>query len=373
VLRNDLKDIISLAERLQVVREPAVLATLISAHGSTYRPLGSMMLGGPSSAYMAGAVSGGCLEGYILHWGHEIVRQQSAGLLRFDADPRANDISVPALGCGGSIEVLVERFTPDHLTFLHGCAAAHEADHASVAACIVDDSALPEVTVRRTRWTDGDDWSCFGPHLKSLCERALLSESSVQSSDTSESRALVHYVRPLTRLVILGAGNDARPLCALGRSLGWHVCVADRRARLAIPSRFPEADQVVASDWWSAVRSIRFTPRTAVVLMTHSLTDDLEILPLLVEQPAAYMGVLGPEHRRSWLLRDVDADLPAAFVSRLRGPIGLNLGDRSPTGIAVSIIAEILAELNGRLPAPLYRPDNEEFSVMQSTTAMANG
>jgi xanthine dehydrogenase accessory factor len=373
VHRNDLKDIISLAERLQAAREPALLATLFSANGSTYRPLGSMMLGGPSPAFLAGGVSGGCLEEYILRRGRAIIDEQPAVLLRFDADPRGNASGVPALGCGGSIEVLVERFMPDHLAFLRGCADAHAADHASVAACIVDDPQSAQIGVRRTPWANGDDWSRFDPHLKSLCKRALFSESSVQSSATSLPRALIHYVKPLTRLVILGAGNDAQPLSALGRSLGWHVCVADRRARLATHSRFPEADQVVASDWWSVLQSIRFTPCTAVVLMTHSLTDDLEILPLLVEQPAAYVGVLGPEHRRGWLLRDVDADLPASFVSRLRGPIGLNLGDRSPSGIALSIIAEILAELNGRMPAPLSRLDDEEFSVSHSTTAVANG
>ena len=158
--------------------------------------------------------------------------------------------------------------------------------------------------------------------------------------------------------MILGAGNDARPLCALGHSLGWHVCVADRRARMATHGRFPDADQVVSRRL--ADGRLRFdhgfTPQTAGrMLMTHGLADDAEILPLLAEQPAAYIGVLGPARRRRWLLENVEsaAELSETFVNRLRGPIGLDLGDRSPGGIAVSIVSEILAELNGRTAAPL--------------------
>jgi xanthine/CO dehydrogenase XdhC/CoxF family maturation factor len=108
--------------------------------------------------------------------------------------------------------------------------------------------------------------------------------------------------------------------------------------------------------------------------MTHSLVDDAEILPQLAERPMAYVGVLGPAHRRRWVLDNVqDAnDLPASFVDRLRGPIGLELGDRSPGGIAVSIVSEILAELNSRTPAPLFQSGTAESPVTPSRIAVAN-
>jgi xanthine dehydrogenase accessory factor len=374
MIRNELSEMISLAGRLSAAAEPAVLATLFAANGSTYRPLGSMMLSGPSSAFTAGGVSGGCLEEYIARRGRALTDQRPAVVLSFDADPQSDHADVPSLGCGGSIEVLVERFAPEHLAFLRRFAAAHDADQSSTAACVIDTSASPAISVRRVEWTDGDDATNFDPQLEMLRKRAMAADRSMQGSIGSHLRALVHHVRPLVRLVILGAGNDARPLCTLGRSLGWHVCVADRRARLASRARFPDADQVVASDWWTALRSITFTPQTAVVLMTHSLVDDAEILPLLAEQPAAYVGVLGPEHRRRWLLESVEgaAALPEAFVSRLRGPVGLDLGDRSPGGIAVSIVAEILAELNGRTAAPLFQSGIAESVASPSRVAVAN-
>ncbi|HEV2971841.1 MAG TPA: XdhC family protein [Pirellulales bacterium] len=368
-----MNEMISLAGRLNAVAEPAVLATLFAANGSTYRPLGSMMLAGPSSEFTAGGVSGGCLEEYIARRGRVLTDREPAVMLSFDADPRTDRADVPSLGCGGSIEVLVERFTPEHLAFLRRFAAAHDADQSSTAACVIDTSASPDISVRRMLWADGDDPTDFDPQMERLRERAVLAERSVQGSIGSHLRALVHFVRPLVRLVILGAGNDARPLCMLGRSLGWHVCVADRRARLASRARFPDADQLVACDWWTALRSITFTPQTAIVVMTHSLVDDAEILPLLAEQPAAYVGVLGPEHRRRWLLESGEGTvLPETFVNRLRGPVGLDLGDRSPSGIAVSIVAEILAELNGHTPAPLFQPGRAESAAGPSRVAVAN-
>jgi xanthine dehydrogenase accessory factor len=374
MIRNELNEMVSLAERLGAANEPAVLATLFAAHGSTYRPLGSMMLAGPSSAFTAGGVSGGCLEEYIARRGRALTEKQPAVMLSFDADPEADQADVPSLGCGGSIEVLVERFTPDHLAFLRRFAAAHEADEPATAACVIDTSESPAVKVQRMLWNDGGDAANVDPQLELLRERAVRAERSTQGRIGSQLRALVHYVHPLVRLVILGAGNDARPLCTLGRSLGWHVSICDRRARMATRGRFPDADQVAAGDWRIAIDSVMFTPQTAVVLMTHSLPDDAEILPLLAERPMAYIGVLGPAHRRRWVLENVEgaAELPESFVNRLRGPIGLDLGERSAGGIAVSIVSEILAELNGRTPAPLFQLGGEESAGESRRVSVTN-
>jgi xanthine dehydrogenase accessory factor len=337
---------------------------LFSADGSTYRTLGSMMVSGPGSGFIAGGVSGGCLEEYIARRGRELIGRYGATMLSFDTDPDNHGDGVPSLGCGGSIEVLVERCTPDHLTFLRRLSTAQSSDTCSTVASVIDPADLPALTVRRS-WFDQDD-SITDPSLELLRQRAISERRSRHGAVDGSYSALVHYVRPLTRLVLLGAGNDARPLCKLARSLGWHVTVADRRARLATQARFPDADQVIAGDWWSALKEITFTPQTAVVVMTHSVNDDVEILPLLSLVPSAYIGVLGPEHRLGWVLRDAQATaaLSEEFLARVRGPIGLDLGERGPEGIAVSIASEILAAMNGRAATPLSQP---------STRACAGG
>jgi xanthine/CO dehydrogenase XdhC/CoxF family maturation factor len=176
--------------------------------------------------------------------------------------------------------------------------------------------------------------------LQSGCAR-----ESIHKTIAPGIEVLVHYVPPMTRLVIFGAGDDAKPLCDIGASLGWHVSVVDRRARFATSARFPNARSVLAGDWDETVDATTFSPLTAAVLMTHSLDDDARVLSLLSSKPLAYLGVLGPAHRRAWLLA---AEPDVRLAAMLHGPIGLDLGDRSAAGIAVAVAAEILAHLNHR-------------------------
>src|SRR5260221_12773518 len=106
---------IALAERLLATDTPGTLATLFSARGSTYRSLGSMMVSLPG--IHAGGISGGCLEEYVARAGERATRDTPATLLSFSTHPDSDD-DVPVLGCGGSIDVLVERLTPQHLDWL---------------------------------------------------------------------------------------------------------------------------------------------------------------------------------------------------------------------------------------------------------------
>jgi xanthine/CO dehydrogenase XdhC/CoxF family maturation factor len=112
----------------------------------------------------------------------------------------------------------------------------------------------------------------------------------------------------------------------------------------------------VAAEWDHAVEALTFSARTAVVLMTHDLDDDAQLLTRLPARTLPYIGALGPAHRREWLLEQT-ASLDVAGTGmpwlELRGPIGLDLGDRSPAGIAVAVVAEVLAVLNRREPRSL--------------------
>lgn len=347
-MRSELPQLIELAQRLLESGEPATLATLFAARGSSYRSLGSVMVGGPPGA-VAGGVSGGCLEEYIVRHGRALLRDRSAAVLSFDTGADDVDDAKPVLGCGGSIEVLVERMTHDHLEHLQKLAAAYDADLASLVTTTVVE-VHGSITVTRRWGRTGVDDATADLALQAVCDRRSY---SVRTGP--HQRSLVHYVPPLTRLVLFGAGDDVRPVCDLGRSLGWHVTVVDRRARHARADRFPLADAVIAAPWESAVAQTRFTASTAILIMSHSLPDDAALLPLLADKPCAYLGVLGPAHRREALVQLVAevAPLGEDFAARLRGPIGLDLGDRSAAGIAVSVVAEIVAHLNERSGKPM--------------------
>jgi xanthine/CO dehydrogenase XdhC/CoxF family maturation factor len=343
---------IKLAERLLTTNTPGTLATLFSVRGSTYRPLGSMMVSLPG--LHAGGISGGCLEEYVARAGERATRDAPAAVLSFSTYPDSDD-DIPVLGCGGAIDVLVERLTPTHLGWLRRFSSACEADEPSLAACVVTRSDRGLVA-QRTWLLGAHEEIVAARAMRALCAETLQKGRSHYLALGNGRDLLLQYVPPLTRLVIAGAGDDAQPLCELGSALGWHVTVIDRRARLATTARFPHANTVLAADWDEALRPVVFTPHTAAVLMTHSLHDDARALSQLSTKDCAYIGVLGPSQRLRWLIEEVSVQgttLTTSCLARLRGPIGLDLGDRSPAGIAVAITAEILASMNRRRGQPL--------------------
>ena len=351
-IQQELAAMVTLAKRLLASDTPGTLTTLFSARGSTYRPLGSMMVSFPGTR--AGGVSGGCLEEYVARAGERATRTTPSVMMHFTTHPYSSD-EIPVLGCGGSVDLLVERLTPPHLTLLEQLAAAHQRDACSLLACTVERSHQ-SITVTRG-WLSTADGSQETRNELTQIRREVAADGRSRHATLDFNRELlVHYVPPLTRLVIFGAGDDVRPLCDVGASLGWHVSIVDRRARLATRTRFPNADAVLAADWAEAVEQLHLTPSTAAILMTHSLEDDARVLSLLPMSRLSYIGALGPAHRRQWLLEEVAARgvrLMDDVAAKLRGPIGLDLGDRSAVGIAVSVAAEILAALNARDAQPL--------------------
>src|SRR5258705_11063917 len=133
-MTDELAEMIARAKRLLAAGTAGALSTLFSPGGSTYRPVGSMMVSLPGMH--AGGVSGGCLEEYVARVGERATRTAPVVMLRFSTPPDSED-DVPVLGCGGSIEVLVQRLMPDHVTLLEQFADASECDDSSTLACRV--------------------------------------------------------------------------------------------------------------------------------------------------------------------------------------------------------------------------------------------
>src|SRR5712671_2065214 len=164
-MKQELAAMIALAERLVASGTPGTLSTLFSARGSTYRTLGAMMVSLPGMH--AGGVSGGCLEEYVARAGERATRNTSAVMLRFSTHPDSDD-DVPVLGCGGSIDLLVERLTSDHITLLEQLATASERDEYSLLACVVT-RAGQSLSVTR-EWRRRADGSCrLMPELTGIC------------------------------------------------------------------------------------------------------------------------------------------------------------------------------------------------------------
>lgn len=336
---REIREIVSASQRLAQEGREAVLATVVRTRGSTYRKAGARMLV-TESEWVAGAISGGCLEQDLLRkawWRTESGR----ALVTYDgAGGDADEISWGfGLGCDGSVDVLLERLRPglavDPIAPLR---AAVERRQRSVIATV------PEGLGRLVLADGGAVHSDLPPVLR---ERVTAEAQAVLSGAASElEHAYYELVAPPHSLVIFGSNYDALPMVHCARALGWDVTVVEKRPTASTQRRFQVADRIVTGRAPEVVPRALGDGAPAVVVMTHHYEEDRELLRVLLEHETAYLGVLGPRVRTERLLDELQA-CPVQR-ERVHGPIGLDLGGRAPEDVALSVIAEVQAKLHGR-------------------------
>ncbi|HZD80892.1 MAG TPA: XdhC family protein, partial [Actinomycetota bacterium] len=166
------------------------------------------------------------------------------------------------------------------------------------------------------------------------------------------ARAFVEVLEPPLRVLICGAGHDAAPLVRAAAGLGWSPVVADDRGEFLNRERFPEASEFVALERPEDVAKAAPIDRaTFVVVMTHNFLRDKDYARSLIDTPARYVAMLGPNARTERLLtelREEGVEIPQHFLERVHGPAGLDLGAEGPEEIAAAIVSEIIAVKRGR-------------------------
>jgi xanthine/CO dehydrogenase XdhC/CoxF family maturation factor len=154
------------------------------------------------------------------------------------------------------------------------------------------------------------------------------------------------------RLVVFGAGDDARPMVQMAALLGWNVVVVDGRPQWARAERFPEACRVVVAEGFEELDGLEIGARDAVVVMTHSYEQDRVWLAGALRCGPRYLGLLGARHRSALLVSEAAAKLGWSVERVCEGlfaPVGLDLGGEGAEAIALAVIAEIQACCEGKL------------------------
>ncbi|HLI68475.1 MAG TPA: XdhC/CoxI family protein [Ktedonobacteraceae bacterium] len=154
---------------------------------------------------------------------------------------------------------------------------------------------------------------------------------------------------PPPRLIIVGAGHIAIPLTTFAKTLNYRVVVVDARAAFATRERFPHADELIVEWPDTYLEKADLNPSTAVAVLTHDPKFDEPSLKVILNHEVGYVGAIGShktgEERNERLLRQ---GLSKEQIQRIHGPIGLNLGGKTPEEIALGIMAEIVATRYGR-------------------------
>ncbi|HKS28132.1 MAG TPA: XdhC family protein [Pyrinomonadaceae bacterium] len=367
---NEVRALVEAFDEANMRGERSALATVVSVEGSSYRRAGARMLvceGGAST----GMISAGCLESDVIEHAKRVIKSGEAKLVEYNTATTSDEMAWGlGLGCNGIVRVLVEPLTPDSL-YIEALRRSCEANAAPAWVATLyqhapsesaTDSALIETGARLFLDEEGTVRSdkLSGP-LSVLLEnevRALAREEVTSAGftlDVSEAgvAVLIETLMPPVPLVIFGAGHDALPIVELARGLGWQTEVVDPQARPISLSRFGVADKVTLSRPEDVASRVKITPRTLTLLMSHNYSHDLALLKFLLASPARYIGVMGPRKRTRRMLSEL-AENEETFrpeegeMSRLYSPAGLDIGASSSAEIALSIVAEMRAVLEGR-------------------------
>jgi xanthine/CO dehydrogenase XdhC/CoxF family maturation factor len=303
----------------------AALATLVSVEGSSYRRAGARLLLRPDGTRL-GSISGGCLEEDVLARAQRVAANGKAEVVVYDTTAENDLVWGVGLGCHGVVKVLIEP----------------------LSAKVEWAAALAE------RWRRRE---CGTVTVRYESDRhEALGTFHHDAAAQPQAGCFVQRIAPPTKLAIFGAGNDAQPLARMASGLGWVVTVCDPRPAMAEANRFPEASAVITGAPETLVPRAKLDAESVAVVMTHHYVHDVPLLRALMPTPVRYIGLLGPRKRAEKILRDLQADgveLSDGQRSRLHAPVGLDIGAEGPDQVALSIVAEIQAELSGRDGRPL--------------------
>ncbi|MDM0034643.1 XdhC family protein [Variovorax sp. J22P271] len=295
----------------------ALLSTVVRTWGSSPRPVGSIMALAEDGA-VVGSVSGGCIEDdliarYSRAHGDGVMPTGAPALVKYGIT--ADEAHRFGLPCGGTLELLLE-YDPD-------------AESLKTLVAALEQGRLMQRTVR-------------------LADGAVaLAEATSPAELLVDDTELVNTFGPEYRMLLIGAGQLAEYLATMAKFSGFAVTLCDPRTEyhtawtlpgVAITTEMPD----------DAVTAFKPDRRTCVVALTHDpKLDDLALLEAL-QSEAFYVGAIGSrrnaEARRERMIEHFEQT--AQSLARLRGPIGIYIGSKTPPEIAVSVMAEILAVKN---------------------------
>ncbi|WP_299985496.1 XdhC family protein [uncultured Ruegeria sp.] len=301
----------------------AALATVVETWGSAPRRVGAQLVIA-GDGRIEGSVSGGCVEGAVIVEALEAIEEGEARLLEFGVSD--DDAFAVGLACGGTIRVLVEPI---------GTVLPEPMLAELVAARAQREPLAYEVNVETGH---------RALRRAAYAERLRMDRSGFEE----DGQTFVAIHNPPLRLIVVGAVHIAQALVPMARIAGYDPAIVDPRDAFASDARFP--GETILTDWPDeAVSKLGLDARTALVLLTHDPKLDDPALQAALSANVFYIGALGSKRTHA---KRVDRMTQAGFsddqISRIHGPVGLDIGAASPSEIAVAILAQMTAVLRGK-------------------------
>ena len=361
---NEVRALVQAFDAAVAAGERCALATIVSVEGSSYRRPGARLLvreGGET----AGSISAGCLEGDVIERAKRVISDGEAELAVYSNASTSDEMAWGlGLGCNGTVNVLIEPIFADSI-YIDALRRSLnlQADAAPITVATVYECTDPAIAGIEPggRLIVDEDGEVRTEHLdesRASMLAAKLDPGLVAGPVSCELgdaivNVFVEHLVPSTPITIFGAGADALPIVELAQGLGWSVEVVDPQCRAVSRERFAIADKVTLARPEEVAGSVKVTPRTLAIVMSHDYVNDRQLLQFLLASPARYIGVMGPRKRTERMMEEIasaDRELISerSGMERVYAPIGLDIAANSPAEVALSIVAEMRAVLNGR-------------------------
>jgi len=308
---NELDDILTPLSVWLKDKKKVALATVISTWGSSPRPVGGQMAI-DSNGQIIGSVSGGCIEGAVITEG---INSINDGKTRVKDYGITNDMAWEVgLACGGELKVLIQPLNIEDELVFH----------------IVNNIKKRELTKVKI--------NCLTGSRK--IDNSITNELSYYDKQKNE---FIHIIDPKPRLFIVGAVHIAQALISIARNADFEIILIDPREHFATQERFPNCK--ILNEWPDeALSNFTLDQATHLVTLTHDPKIDDPALIHVLKRNIGYIGSLGSKKTHQ---KRCDRLLHLNFskndLSKIHGPIGLDIRAKTPAEIAISIMGEIVS------------------------------
>jgi xanthine dehydrogenase accessory factor len=337
-------------------KEKLALATLITRMGSAPRGVGANYLIKEDGSSL-GSIGGGCVEAEVWQGAKEVMKKGKGGVLHFELT--SEQLAEGGLICGGNIDIFLEPLKEAFLNIYQEVVRLKQKGGSAILATLISvDGAFPKgesskVLIKVSGEKIGSLLN--GEELEqrilkegeaSLREkkpRVIVIGSGREDGLWKKMEILLEPISSEPTVYIFGGGHISQQLSPLAKRVHFKVVVIDDREMFANRERFPEADEVVVSEFAKCFDGLDIDPSSYIVIVTRGHLYDGSVLEQAVKTNARYIGMIGSKKKIRTLYQNlIEKGVLKETLDRVHAPIGIDISSETPEEIAVSIVAELI-------------------------------
>ncbi len=322
--------------------ERVMLATIISASGSTPAAQFSKMLVRNQGLDAVGTVGGGCLEADVLQWARMLYEKKFTKVLTFHLN---EDNAESGLICGGSLDILVEPLEKSNLPLFKQLKNIRErGDDCAFVRSVTSTNSVSRAIVMRD-----------GPFIATGIAPAPQSQISKEAMEAlkdgqvkriplqGSDEIIIEPIFGMPRLLLFGGGHVSKFASKFAAMVGFRVTVVDDRVLYANKERFPEASEIICDNFGQAIEQLTTHRNTYIAIITRGHKFDEFILERIINSDAKYIGMIGSKRKVLTAYKHlVGKGISQERLSRVYAPLGLDIRAVTAEEIGISIVAELI-------------------------------